>query len=247
MTEAINSTIDIPKNIYHIGCIPDKYLINKIEFNTCIEIIQSLKNENFNDLIKDNFYYNGNYHYTVKYSKSVYIFISFIVYKEMNLNKLKCEAICKIKNELFDRLLNSYILPKLDKEIYLILTSIKQWKNYIFWRKEIRERFLRRNHLLVIKVRKKLEYNKHIYRMIIGVWSTLLRIRKLIRKRILRKWIKKWRENKRGDCSICFEPLKDYHKTTCNHIFHYHCLLGAFYGNNKGNCPLCRRLIYLKK
>jgi hypothetical protein len=53
------------------------------------------------------------------------------------------------------------------------------------------------------------------------------------------------------DCSICGIPLKDkyQYKLSCNHVFHYECLLKTFVhskqtdfysGKYKNKCPYCR-------
>lgn len=50
------------------------------------------------------------------------------------------------------------------------------------------------------------------------------------------------------DCGICGLPLTDKYsyKMSCNHIFHYECLLKTFskkpytVNNSKNNCPYCR-------
>lgn len=54
------------------------------------------------------------------------------------------------------------------------------------------------------------------------------------------------------DCSICMEPISGSNEgeekasfvTTCNHIFHYHCVIGLSRacGSLTCKCPLCRQL-----
>ena len=43
-------------------------------------------------------------------------------------------------------------------------------------------------------------------------------------------------------CSICGDDLcKHYaHKLSCNHIYHYECLMKSFKGAKNNSCPYCR-------
>lgn len=53
------------------------------------------------------------------------------------------------------------------------------------------------------------------------------------------------------ECAICLDKLqKEIAHTTCNHFFHYKCIIRWMYNNNnkyeQSLCPLCSQLFEIK-